>query len=68
MVALHTVDRRVDDFNGGTMLLEDAVADTLNGELASVGIADDTALANVLAAGFELGLDKDDCEAVPGLV
>ena len=34
--------------------------DTVDGELAGRGIADDAALANVLATGFKLRLDQED--------
>ena len=48
--------------------LEDAVADALDGGLAGFGVADDAALADVAAAGFELRLDEDDGVALPGLI
>ena len=68
MVALHAVDGGVDDFDGGAVLLEDTVADALDGGLSGVGVANDAALADVFAAGFELGLDEDDGFALPGVL
>jgi hypothetical protein len=65
VVAFHASDRRVDDVNGCAALLDDAVADTLDGGLAGFGVAHDAALADVEAAGFELGLDEDDGFAMP---
>ena len=67
MVALHAQDGRVDEVDAGAVLLEDAVANALDGGLAGVGIADDTAFAYVGATGFELRLDEDDGGALPGL-
>ena len=46
----------------------DAVADALDGGLAGFGVADDAAFADVVAAGFELGLDEDDGFALPGMI
>lgn len=68
VIAFHALDGRVDDFDGGAVLLEDAVADTLDGCLTSVGVADDASLADVFAAGFKLGLDENDGFTVPRLV
>jgi len=67
VVALHTVDWGVDDFYGGAMPLDDTVTDALNGGLTRVGVADDAAFADVLAAGFELRLDENDSGALPGV-
>jgi hypothetical protein len=68
MVALHAADGRVDDVDGSAALLEDALADTLDGGLTSVWVADDAALADVEAAGFELRLDEENGFALPRLV
>ncbi len=68
MVALHAEDGRVDEVEVGAVLLEDAVADALDGGLAGVGVADDATFADVGATGFELRLDEDDDFAAPGLV
>ena len=38
----------------------DAVGDLFDGELVGFGVAHDSALAHVAAAGFELRLDQDD--------
>ena len=65
VVALHTLDRGVDDFDDGAVLLEDAVADPLDSSLAGTGVADDAALADVLSAGFELRLDEDHGRTLP---
>ena len=67
MIALHAEDGRVDEVDAGAALLEDAVADALDGGLAGVGVADDAALADVGTTGFELRLDEDDGGALPGL-
>src|SRR5271155_5586375 len=66
VVALHALDGGVDDFYGGAVLLEDAIAHTLDGILAGFGIADDATLADVFAANLELRFDEDDGGALPG--
>jgi hypothetical protein len=68
VVPFHALNGRVDDFDGGAVLLEDAVADALDGGLTSAGVADDASLADVLAACFKLRLDEYDDFTVPGLV
>jgi len=68
VVALHAEDGRVDEVEVGAVLLEDAVADALDGGLAGVGVADDATFADVGATGFELWLDENDDFAAPGLV
>ena len=65
MVALHAADGGVDDVDGGAVLLDDAVVDTLNGRLTGVGVADDAALAYVETASFELRLDEKDGFTLP---
>ena len=65
VVALHALDGGVDDFDGGAVLFEDACGDSPDGLPAGFGIANDASLADVFAAGFELGLDEDDSFAVP---
>ena len=65
VVSLHTLNGGVDNFDVGAVLLKDAVADALDGELAGIGVADDAAFADVLAAGFELRLDENDGFATP---
>jgi hypothetical protein len=67
VVAFHAADRRVDDVDGCAALFDDAVADTLDGGLTSFGVADDAALADVEAAGFELWLDEENGFALPGI-
>jgi len=66
MVPLHAADGGVDEIERGTAKVQGAVADALDGELAGVFFADDASLADVLAAGLELGLDEDDGAALPG--
>ena len=68
VVAFHALDGGVDDFDVGAVLLEDAATDALDGGLAGLGVADDAALADVFAAGFELRLDEDDGFALPGTI
>lgn len=68
VIALHAKDRGVDDLDIGAVLVNDAVADALDGGLASVGVADDASLADVLAACLELRLDEDDGGALPELI
>ena len=68
MVALHAVDGRVDDLDGSASLFDDTLADTLDGEAAGLGIADDAAFADAETAGFELRLDEDDGGALPATV
>jgi hypothetical protein len=57
VVALHAEDGRVDEVEVGAVLLEDAVADTLDGGLTGVGVADDATFADVGATGFKLWFD-----------
>jgi hypothetical protein len=67
VVAFHAADGGVDDVDGCASLFDYAVADTLDGGLASFGVADDASLADVETAGFELRLDEDDGFALPGI-
>lgn len=68
VVSLHAEDGRVDEVDGGAVLLDDAVADAFDGGLTGVGVSDDASFADVGAAGFELRFDEDDGGALPGLV
>ena len=68
MVAFHAVNGRVDNFDVGAVLFEDTIANALDGRLAGVWVANYASFADVLAAGFELGLDEDYGFAAPGLV
>ena len=63
VVALHALNRGVDDFDGAAVLLEDASTDAIDGGLAGLRIANDASLSDVFAAGLELGFDEDDCFA-----
>jgi hypothetical protein len=67
VVALHAEDRGVDEVEIDAAMLEDRLADTFDGGLPSIGVADDTAFADVGAASFELRFDEDDDAALPGL-
>ena len=67
MVALHAADGGVDDVDGCASLFDYAVADAMDGGLASFGIADEASLADVETAGFELRLDEDHGFALPGI-
>ena len=67
MVAFHALDGRIDDFDVGAVLVEDAVANALDGGLAGAGVANDASLADVFAASFELRLDEDDGLTAPRL-
>ena len=67
MIAFHALNRGIDDFDNGAVLLEDAVVDALDGGLAGVGVADDASFADVFAARLELGFDEDDGFALPEL-
>jgi hypothetical protein len=53
-------DGRVDDFDGSAAVLLDAGADAVDSELVGGGIPHDSAFADVLSSGFELGLDEED--------
>jgi hypothetical protein len=66
VVALHAADGGVDDVDGCAGLLDYAIADALDCLLAGFGVADDSTLADVEAAGLELGLDEDYGFALPG--
>src|SRR5437879_10277727 len=66
VIALHAVDGGVDDLERGCAEAARGLADAVDGELAGAGVADDAALADVLAPGFELGLDEDDGATAPG--
>ena len=59
-IAFGAGDGGVDDFDVGAAGLFDAGAHAVDGELMGGGIADDAAFADVLASGFELGLDEED--------
>jgi hypothetical protein len=65
VVAFHALYWGVDDFDVGAVKVEDTIANALDGLLAGCGIADDAAFADVLTAGFELGLDEDDGFTLP---
>jgi len=67
VVALHAVDGGVDDLEVGGTERQGGLMDAVDGELAGTGLTDDAAFADVLAAGFELGLDKDNGVALPEL-
>jgi hypothetical protein len=64
-VAFHAEDGRVDEGEGLAAERADGVFDAVDGELVGGGVADDAAFADVLAAGFELGLDEEDGFALP---
>jgi hypothetical protein len=64
-VAFHTEEGRVDEIEGLAAEIADGGLDAVDGELAGGGVADNAAFADVLAAGFELGLDEDDGFALP---
>ena len=49
----------------GAAVFYRAGADSVDGQLAGFGVADDAAFAYVETAGFELGFDEDDCFALP---
>ncbi len=68
MVALHAEDGRVDQIQLCAVLLEDTLANAVDGGLTGVGIANDSAFADVGATGFELGFDEDDDGASPWFV
>jgi hypothetical protein len=67
VVALHAEDGRVDEVEVGSALLDDALANAVDGGLTGVGVADDATLSDVGATGFELGFDEDDGGAAPWL-
>jgi hypothetical protein len=67
VVAFHAADGGVDDVDGCASLFDDTVADTLDGGLASFGVADDASLADVETARFKLRLDEDYGFALPGV-
>ena len=66
-VAFHAEDGGVDEGEGLAAEGSDGVLDAVDGELVGGGVADDAAFADVLAAGFKLGLDEENCVAVPVL-
>jgi len=59
-VALAASDGGWDDFLDLPVEVGDAVRDSFDGEFVDFRVANDSAFANVAAAGFELGLDEDD--------
>ncbi len=59
-VAFGAGNRRVDDLDAGSVEFLNADADPIDGDLVGRGVADDAAFADMLAAGFKLGLDQDD--------
>ncbi len=66
-VAFHAEDGGVDEGEGLAAEGPDGVLDAVDGELVGGGVSDDAAFADVLATGFELGLDEEDGVAVPVL-
>ncbi len=66
-VAFHAENGGVDEGEGLAAEGSDGVLHAVDRELVGVGVADDAAFADMLAAGFELGLDEEDCVAVPVL-
>jgi hypothetical protein len=64
-VPFHAEYGGVDEGEGLAAESADGVFDSVHGELVGGGIADDAAFADVLAAGFELGLDEEDGFALP---
>ena len=64
-VAFHAEDGGVNEGEGFAAEGADGVFDAMDGELVGGRVADDAALAYVLAAGFELGLDEEDGFALP---
>ena len=67
-IPFHAEDGRIDEGEGLAVEGADGVFYAMDGELVGGRVADDAALAYMLAAGFELGLDEDDGLALPGFV
>ena len=65
MVAFHAENGRVGEVEAGGAEIAGGGGDAVDGDLAGSGISNNAAFADVLAAGFELGLDEDDGGAVP---
>jgi hypothetical protein len=59
-VSFGSVNRGVDDFDLGSANAGYAGSDAINGEAMRSGIADDSAFADIFAAGLKLRLDEDD--------
>ena len=64
-VAFHAEDGRIDEVEGLAAQLVDGGFDAVDGELVGGWVPDDTSFADVLAAGFELRLDEEDCFPLP---
>ena len=65
LIAFHTQDGGIDDFDARAVEFGYAVDDALNGGLTGGRVADDAAFADVASAGFELRFDEDDSVALP---
>ena len=59
LVAFHAGDGGGDDLDYLPIEGADGVGDSVDGELVGLGVADDSAFADVAATGFELGFDED---------
>jgi hypothetical protein len=68
VVAFHAGDGGVDDIEVDGSQDGGAVVELVDGFLAGLGVADDSSLADVLAAYLKLGLDEDDGGSLPGVV
>ena len=64
-VAFHAEDGRVDESEGLAAEVADGRLYAVNSQLVGSGIADDAALAYVLAAGFELRLYQENSFSLP---
>src|SRR5215469_2140792 len=68
MVALHALDRRIDDLKSNCAEFSRAGRNLLDGLTAGLGIANNTTFGNVLAADLKLRLDENDGSTLPLLV
>ena len=67
MITFHAVYGRIYDLDIRATLIDDALADALDGLLAGFGITNDSSLTYVVAPSFELRLNQDDNHALPAL-
>jgi hypothetical protein len=67
VITFHAVYGRIYDLDIRATLIDDALADALDGLLAGFGITHDSSLTYIVATSFELRLDQDDSRSMPVL-
>lgn len=65
MIALHPVNRGVDDVKPCPSQLKYTIADAFDGLATRFGIAHNPSFTNIMAPSFELGLDQYNGSSLP---